>query len=130
MEAAAVSASVKEAKQIFLNWIRLIKSNESYYFPKAMELFYKLPANHQRGFLTFMATEVDMNKWIDKLDDDTQYPDVVRSMLFYYSGREKSGDPNKEEFKMRIAEYLKSSAFKEAEESTTAIDFKEALEGI
>lgn len=123
-------ASAKETKRVFLDWIRLINSGESYYFPKAMELFYELPANHQHGFLNFIANEVDIGKWQDKLDDNTQYPDVIRSILFYYSGREKSGDPNKEEFKMQIAEYLKSSMFKEAEEGESAVDFKEALEDI
>ena len=81
------SASAKEMRRLSLDWIRLIKNEERYYFIKAMDIFYGMPENHQRGLLGYIAHEEDMNKWLDKLEDNTQYPDVIRSILFYYTGR-------------------------------------------
>ena len=125
---AAASVSASSMKRGVLDWVKLINSEERYYFVKAMDIFYEMPENHQRGLLGFLAHEIDMNKWLDKLEDSTQYPDVIRSVLFYFSGRKEAGQPCKNDLKLKLGEYLKSTDFETSEEDEEIYGFTDALE--
>lgn len=122
------SVSAREMKRSVLKMVRLINAEERYFFVKAMDVFYEMPANHQHGFLSYLANEVDMKIWLDKVEDSTQYPDVIRSILFYYSGRGDLGQPSKSDFKSKLAEYLKSAEFGTSEDGADIGDFSTALE--
>jgi hypothetical protein len=128
--AADLSASAKEAKRKMMHWIRLVTQQERYYFAKAMDLFYQIPSEYQKAMIEFFAERESNNKWLEKVDDDTQYRDVIRSILFYYSGSEDAGQPNKRQFITSLAELIKSERFKTIEESATADVFSEELDRI
>jgi hypothetical protein len=118
-----VSVSAKGAKKGIIKLMNLIKNDERYFFPKAMDVFYELPAGHQKSMLSFFADKEDESKWRDHLNDDTEYPRIIRSILFYYSGREDLGAPSKAEFRKNLLEYTKSPFFEEAESG----DFMDAM---
>lgn len=127
---ADLSASAKDAKRKMMIWIRLVTQQERYYFAKAMDLFYQIPAEYQRALIEFFGERESHDKWLDKVDDNTQYRDVIRSILFYYSGSEDAGQPNKRQFILNLADFMKSDKFKTAEESSTAELFTEELDRI
>lgn len=119
----------KESKRVFSRWITLINEEEKYYFAKAIDLFSDLPARHQTAFVKYFAEKTNNQFWLDNWADSTQYRDVVRSILFYYSGRERAGDPNKKEFAEELRNFMKSDDFK-AGVKHEAKEFKEGLEMI
>lgn len=132
MEAAAAdrSASDKQTRRIIVEWIRLVTQQERYYFAKAMDLFYEVPGEYQRAMIEFFAEKESQDKWLEKVEDNTQYRDVIRSILFYYSGSEDAGQPNKKQFIVGLGEFIKSDKYKEAERAVSAATFTEELESI
>ncbi len=120
---------MSKAGRVFLSWISLIKEDSEYYFAKAMDMFYDLPSCHRKAFLSYIVNFVDNEDWADKLDDETHYPEVLRSVLFYYSGREQKGEPCLKDFaEDMIAGYLRSKDFKAL--SVRDISFKSSLEDV
>lgn len=116
-------------KRLALEMIKLINDESaSYFMVKIMDIFYKFPLEHQQGLLEYIAEEEDEERWLDKVDDETHYTGVLRSILFYFSGRKDLDQPSKEELKQHIGGYLKSSKYKLAEESKGAESFEESLE--
>lgn len=130
MAATALSASGKQARRIILDWIRLVTQQERYYFAKAMDLFYEIPGEYQRAMIEHFGEKEGCDKWLEKVDDNTQYRDVIRSILFYYSGVEDAGQPNKRQFIVNLAEFVKSERFSKAEDAITAESFSEELDRI
>jgi hypothetical protein len=90
----------------------MINDKERHFFAKFMEEFAILPQKHQAGLLRYFADKCDQKKWKDYLEDTTMYNDVIRSILFYYSGREEIGQPSKKELAHGLREYVESSHFK------------------
>jgi hypothetical protein len=109
--------------------MNLIDNGEKYYFAKAADLFSDLPARHQSAFIKYFADKVNVKFWLDNWHDSTQYRDVLRSILFYYSGREKAKDPNKKEFRNELMEFMRSDEFKSGVKHE-AKEFKEGLESL
>ena len=105
----------KSIKGIFYDWVQLIKSEEAYYLPKAMDLFYAMPYPHQKAFLEFISTEIPNKRWEDMVKDDTQYLDAIRSILIYYTGRQEFKQPSTHDFALLIRDYVASEGFREAE---------------
>jgi uncharacterized protein with ParB-like and HNH nuclease domain len=97
-----------------LQWIRLIQEDSRYYFVKAVDIFYELPDIHQKNIIEFFADEAEQEIWKDSALDSTKYLDVIRNILFYYSGKEKLQHPNKKVFASLLAKYLKSERCKQA----------------
>ena len=110
-----VSTSV-ECKRFLLASIRMINEKERHFFAKFIEDFADLNSKHQSGLLRYIADRYDQKKWKDCLDDTTMYNDVIRSILFYFSGRDEMGQPSKKELAHALREYVDSSHFKEAED--------------
>lgn len=131
MPATAHSAS---AKTSILEWIRLIKAVDQgrtkYYMPKAIELFLTLPDVYQYGLLKFVAERLENDIWLEKIQDNTQYIDVLRSILFYYSGQQKAAQPCRLDFNNCLGEYVRSSYFTSAEDLGASADFKHELESL
>ena len=128
--AASALDDVKESKKIFAQWCGLINREDRYYFSKAIDLFYALPSSVQYEMLKFYCESLDKKKWLDKCEDETQYIDVVRGLLYHFSGREDAGQPSKKEFGRKLAEFLGSKEFKKLESSVhkeKAEDFMEEL---
>ena len=126
MAAASVSVE-KESRVILTRWVRLIRENEKYYFAKAMDLFSSLPMKHQAGLIKFLGERENQKFWTDNFADDSRYREVMKSILFYYSGRDKVGDPSKERFVKDIAAFIKSKEFK-TDAVAEAKAFTEGLE--
>lgn len=127
MTEAAKLKPNKESEITIMLWLKMIRENEKYYFSKAMELFAKLPARHQSGLIKHLAEATKHQYWIDNIDDTTQHREVMKSILFYYSGREVAGDPTKKKFAQELAAYVRSKDFKGAGHSADAKTFKDEL---
>lgn len=123
-----VSTSV-EAKKFVITIIRMINGNERAFFSKFMEDFRELNGKHQFGLLRYLSDRCDQKKWKDRLDDTTMYNDVIRSVLFYYSGRDELGQPSKKELAHALREYVDSAHFKEVEDGDYEV-FGTAIETI
>lgn len=103
------------AKKVFVRWVRLINAQDRYYIAKALEIFMELSAGHQRGFLSYIVEQIPRETWEKALPDPTQYLDVMRSVLYYYSGRETLSEPSKKQFGNLISEYCNSRYFRDAD---------------
>jgi len=131
MEAEGLTADSQSAKNLILGWIRMVKMFDTslrYYFPKAIDIFLKLSIQHQYGLLKFFTEDIKSSKLTNKIQDNTQYVDVMRSILFYYTGSKDFGQPNREEFCSLLGRYCRSSIFKQI--NACAEDFKSELEAI
>jgi hypothetical protein len=133
--AASTSAKLSDAQRtVFTShikpWCKLISDNERYYLPKAIDLFIEMSGNHQMGLLRHICEKVPNERWQSKLPDNTQYLDVIRSMLYYYTGSKDLDQPSKEEFKNLIASYIKSPSFEDAERSKEVESFHDLLEDL
>jgi hypothetical protein len=120
----------KESERIFIQWLKMIRENEKYYFAKSMDLFSRLPTRHQSGLIKHLAEKEDQTFWLENIEDTTSYRDVLRSILFYYSGREMAGDPTKKKFAAEIAAFVRSKDFIGAGAVAEASEFKNELESL
>lgn len=111
-----VVSTSAEAKKFVVLIIRMINNNERAFFAKFMEDFRELNGKHQEGLLRYLSERCDQKKWKDRLDDTTMYNDVIRSVLFHYSGRDELGQPSKKEFAHALREYIDSAEFKAVED--------------
>jgi hypothetical protein len=118
--------------KLILAWIRLITEDQRYYFVKAIDLFYELPDLHQKNLIEFFGEKAENESWTEAASDNTKYIDVIRNILFYYSGKEKVQQPNKNAFASILGEYLKSDRCKEAHEVRIKKkkDFQEGLKSL
>ena len=105
----------KAVKRIFHSWLVLIRNvKERYYLAKALDLFYALPALHQKNLLLHIVKEIPNTRWEALTSDYTQHIDAMRSILYYYTGTEMAGDPTRAQFADLLKGYLKSSLFQDA----------------
>lgn len=129
MEAVARAASV--SGKTLLSWVRMIKEGDNlrYYFTKAVDQFLLLPSKHQYGLLKFVLDGLGETSLVEKIEDNTQYVGVLRSLLFYHSGKKELDQPCRESFAAKLAQYYRSSLFRELEKADPE-DFKNELENI
>ena len=73
---------------------------------------------------------MNWKKHEDKLEDSTQFPDLIRGVLYHYSGREDAGQPSKIEFGRKLAEFLRSSYMREATITKEADGFMKDLKEV
>lgn len=116
--------SVRPAK-IMIQWIRFCRDDVRYYFPKAIDLFAKLPETHQKVFVEHFSNVIPNNRWNEKAFDNTRYMELVRSVLFYYSGKNGSHSPSREVFATEVAKLLRSDEWKEADEFQVTVKSRE-----
>ena len=102
-EVVADSAS---AKQLLLEWVQLIKQERKFYLVKAMDIFAQLEEQHQKGLIELIAEKVGNEDWKKDAEDNTKYSDVIRNILFYFTGREKLQQPSKTEFAGLLRDYF------------------------
>lgn len=112
------------AKQVLLEWVQLIKQERKFYLVKAMDLFARLEETHQKGLIDLIATKVGNEDWKRDSDDNTKYSDVIRNILFYFTGRERLQQPSKTDF----AGYLRDYFNQIKEEKDSLIKIKKAKE--
>lgn len=113
---AKADSTSANCKRFILGVIKMIHNNDRYFFAKFLEDFAQLDHKHQTGLLRYMSDRYDQKKWKDRLDDTTMYNDVIRSMLFYFSGRDEIGQPSKKELAHALREYVDSAHFRDAED--------------
>lgn len=112
------------AKQVLLEWVQLIKQERKFYLVKAMDLFSRLEETHQKGLIDLIAVKVGNEDWKRDSDDNTKYSDVIRNILFYFTGRERLQQPSKTDF----AGYLRDYFNQIKEEKDSLIKIKKAKE--
>lgn len=95
------------ARQAVAQWATLINNKERYYYAKAMDIFYAMDLEDQKSLLRFFSEETKNTVWESKVEDNTQYAGVIRSILFYYSGNPDSKQPSKEDFKKLLGKWLR-----------------------
>jgi hypothetical protein len=119
-------------KEYLLELIRILKRDDvNYYLPRAMDFFYGLSSVHQKNLLKHVTDANPQDEWLDGLEDDTLYPDVIRSMLYYYSGRTDLGQPCKADLGQLVGEYVKSASTRELlRDPAKASAFTEALKSM
>lgn len=128
-----VRSEVKDiAVRFVIPWVRMIDNGDKYYVHRAMKIFFTMPGAHQEGLLRHIVDQVPNDRWQKKLSDNTQYLDLMRSIIYYYTGREDLGQPSKRQLGKLVSSYLKSSKFIEAarskgEEKESFIDMLNAL---
>lgn len=106
-----------------LRWLRLNSQESRYYIPKAIDLFLCLPETHQKLFVEHFADGLAMSKWQDKVHDPTHYVELVRSILFYYSGRPGTPSPGRSQFVEELARLIRSSVWTDAiRETVESVD--------
>jgi len=114
VEVASASGEVG-TPSLFFEWVNLIVRNERYYLAEAMGIFYRLPSPHQKGLLSFFVEKIPNRRWEELFEDPTRYMDVIRSILYYYTGHKKAEQPTKEDFGKMLGEYCKSDWYKNAD---------------
>lgn len=118
--------------QILLEWVQLIKSDKKFYIVKAMDLFSMLPESNQKALIDFIADKVGMESWKTESEDSTKYSDVIRNILFYFTGKEKLQQPNKTEFAGHLRDYF--NVIKDEKKTLVRIEkerkFKERVESL
>lgn len=121
---------IAEVKSSFIDMARVLRGTENYYFVKCIDIFDRLPIGHKHGFLSFIAEKEKVEKWKDLIADDTQYYNLMRSVLFYYSGREEFSEPCKHDLIKSIIKYSQSPTYKEVRVAKEAETFMEGIEDL
>lgn len=103
------------ARTIMLQWVRLNKDEARYYFAKAIDLFLSLPAAHQKAMVEHFVGVLALSKLEELMHDPTRYVEIIRSVLFYYSGRPGTPSPGRAQFTEELAKFIRSEAWTEAE---------------
>lgn len=104
-----------------LSILRLLEAmkQERSYFARFIDEFRKMPAEHQAAFIQFLAETFPEESWVQHSKDDTQYIDIIRTILFRFSGKvfSQKKEPCKHDLSALVAEYMKSKHFAQAEQS-------------
>lgn len=117
-------------KESFLGMARILRGTDNYYFVKCIDVFDRLPIGHKRNFLTHLAEQTKIEKWKELSSDDTQYYNLMRSVLFYFSGREEFSEPCKHDLIKSIVKYSQSPSYKEVKVAKEAETFMEGIEDL
>lgn len=112
------------AKHLLLEWVQLIKTEKKFYIVKAMDIFFQLSENNQKGLIELIAQKVGNEDWKRDAEDGTKYADVIRNILFYFTGRERLQQPSKSDF----AGYLRDYFNVIKSEKETMVEVKKAKE--
>ena len=118
---------IKEVGKFIISMSKLVDDDSRHLIAKLMDIYWQMPANHQEYLLRHLleATPLD-SKWKEKVDDETEWPNVFRETVWYYSGRAEVGQPCKKELKTLILKYVTSKWCDEALTKPTE-DFDEML---
>lgn len=96
-----------------------ILKRERFVFAKFIDCFFTaVPGSHQQAFLKFMVEQVGNSRWESMVDDSFMYKDLLRSVLWHYSGRlTLKTEPNIDDLSKMIGQYVRSDAYREAEKT-------------
>lgn len=108
---------------------------DRFVFAKFMDAFFEsVPGPHQRAFLKYVVEQVGNSRWEGMVDDPYLHRDLIRSILWNYSGRlTLKTEPNIEDFSKLIGKYVRSDAYRDAEKSIfsgPAVGIEELLDEI
>lgn len=115
-------------RQYILDMMLTIESSENYRLPRAIDLFMELSSAHQKNLLNFIVEQNPQPGWLEMTGDSTQYIDLLKSILYYYTGRDDATQPTKEQLKKLVGSYCKTSAFKEAHGKPATASFMDVFE--
>lgn len=118
------------AKSVLNRMIELLESNENFYFLKTIETFEKLPSKYQKDFLRHFVEGYrdEAPHWGAMARDESEYFSMMRSILFYFSGKELSQAPTKNDLIEEIKSYMNSESFKKVDTAFDADEIREGLE--
>jgi hypothetical protein len=88
---------------------KLIDNDSRHLIAKLLDVYFKIPPNHQKNLLNHIldSTAIDP-KWSEKVEDETEWGNLFRELLWQYSGRSEVGQPSKKEFKVILLKYVNS----------------------
>lgn len=89
--------------------VHVLKAKK-FYFAKFIDWFTdELPEAHQKALLAFIVDQVDNERWERRIDDPFATVELVKSILFHYSGREGiKTEPSVDNLIELIEDYLNS----------------------
>ena len=119
---------VREIGKFIVALTKLIDDDSRHLIAKMLDIYWQMPSNHQEYFLRHICEQTPLErKWIDKLEDETEWANIFREIIWYYSGRSEIGQPSKKELKNLILKYVTSNWCEEALEKPSE-KFGEMLE--
>lgn len=137
MEILPEEAARLSAKQHMVRLIRIVKEENSY-FSEFLMHFYMIPTPTQRAFLSHMIqAEVGPASWDDLYHDEFLWRDLIKCILMFFSGvgkgRGGTVQPDKKEFLIHIADFIRSPACEAADrevEDGPRVTFTEMMESL
>lgn len=119
---------VKEIGKSIVAMSKLIDDDSRHLIAKMLDIYWQMPSNHQEYLLRHLCEQTAIEKkWFDKAEDETEWGNVFREIIWYYSGRAEIGQPSKKELKNLILKYVTSKWCEEALEKPSE-KFGEMLE--
>jgi hypothetical protein len=120
----------REVGKYVVSMAKLVDDDSRHLIAKLMDIYWQMPSNHQRCLLKHLLDSTGIDpKWRERADDETEWANVFRETVWYYSGRAEIGQPSKKELKTLILKYVTSKYCEEALESPSE-DFSEMLKEI
>lgn len=124
-------AAAKEVGRFLVSMSQLIDNDERHLIAKIIDLYLKMPSNHKYYFVKYLAELTPIEaKWKERVEDDTEYVNVLREIIWYYSGRAEIGQPCKKELKTHILKYVSHDYCEEALTVKESEGFIEELENL
>lgn len=119
---------IKEIGRFIISMSKLIEDDSRHLISKLMDIYWQMPSNHQQYFLRHIVEVTPLDEKVkNKMDDETEWANIFREAIWYYSGRTEIGQPSKKDLRALILKYVTSKWCEEALESPTT-PFKEMLE--
>lgn len=107
-----MAAALPSAKEVVLKLI--LELNRPFYIARFIDGFFNIPPEHQEGLSEFLSNHVEYDQ-IKDLHRERRFLDVIKIVIFLYSGREKMNELAIIDLKRLICEYVESPIFKEKE---------------
>jgi len=118
---------VKEIGKYVVAMSKFIEDDSRHLIAKLMDVYWKMPSNHQQKFLEHILEVTPLDEKLkNKIEDETEWANIFREAIWYYSGRAEIGQPSKKELRTLIVKYVTSKWCEEALEAP--VPFKEMLE--
>jgi hypothetical protein len=88
---------------------KLIDDDSRHLIARLLDVYWQMPPSHQKNLLHHIldSTPID-RKWAERVEDETEWGNLFRELLWQYSGRSEIGQPSKKQFKVILLKYVNS----------------------
>ena len=88
---------------------KLIDDDARHLIAKLLDVYWQMPPNHQKYLLNHLLDSTPMDsKWSERVEDETEWGNLFREIIWQYSGRAEIGQPSKKELKVILLKYVNS----------------------